>query len=28
MIIVSHDETFVNQMENLQPVDLGRLING
>lgn len=26
MIIVSHDENFVNQMENLQELDLGRLI--
>jgi len=25
--MVSHDEAFVSQMDNLQPVDLGRLMN-
>jgi len=26
MIIVSHDQTFVDQMRGLQPVDLGALV--
>jgi hypothetical protein len=26
MLIVSHDEHFLSQMENLQPVDLGKIV--
>lgn len=27
IIMVSHDETFVGQIDNLQPLDLGRLMS-
>lgn len=27
IIMVSHDETFVDQIDNMQEVDLGRLMN-